>query len=378
MATATGSGQRRLWYATGGGVARLDQRNGRITHKFDLGLGNGATLIDGGTLYMVDHFTHTFIRIDGVPSDLRAVDIDLTADEAGYYILDNRGRVHEFGSADYIGGSPVLGDGERAASMSITSTGLGYWIFTNLGRVFTYGDAVSYGDLTGVALAGDVVASIPTPTGLGYQMLGADGGIFAFGDVVFYGSLPQVLPPGRLPDAPIVGMAPTESGLGYWLVGEDGGMFSFGDAGFFGSIPGVLGSTPLAAPIVSMVPQGAGYLLVGSDGGIFNFSDSQFHGSIPGLDPPVMLDDAGQISAVAVLADKSGYLMVGGDGVIWAFGAATDIGDADVSVPLTPVGNEVSCGDPTDVWQHAWDWTRPFYGDVYFIDFPDHDFVPCN
>ncbi|MFT7649394.1 MAG: hypothetical protein ACI8Y4_004155 [Candidatus Poriferisodalaceae bacterium] len=45
----------------------------------------------------------------------RGVDIELTPDQAGYWVLDNYGRVSAFGPAPYLGGSPT--------SASASSTG---------------------------------------------------------------------------------------------------------------------------------------------------------------------------------------------------------------------------------------------------------------
>jgi len=301
-----------------------------------------------------------------------AIDVEFTANEAGYYVLDSYGRVSTFGSAPYYGGSPTLRAAEHAVSISPTPSGLGYWIFTDLGRVFAYGDATHFGDLDGITLDGPVLDSVPTPSGLGYYMLGDDGGIFTFGDAGFFGSIPGVLPPGTVLAGKIVGLAPTPTGLGYWLVGEDGGMFTFGDAVFFGSIPGVLPvGTVLAKAVVGMVPQGLGYLMVAADGGIFSFGQSVFHGSIPGLaDPTARVQSAGQeIVAVMVRADDSGYIMLSRNGQIWVFGSVQALGTPDVSTPPNP-GDSVNCSDfATQVDAQQWhDWRSPFYGDVARLD----------
>jgi len=320
------------------------------------------------------------------------VDIELTPDGSGYWVLDNYGRVFAFGSATYLGGSPTLATGESAVSLDPTPSGNGYWIFTSIGRVIAYGDAVHHGDvpevLPGVTLQGPILDTAPTPSGNGYYMLGSDGGVFTFGDAAFWGSIQQFLNDNLNGIAatdwlnePIVGIAPTDSGKGYWLVAADGGMFAFGDAEFHGSVPEVLPGVTLNQPVVSLVSQGAGYLLVAGDGGIFTFGSSNFLGSIPGLGTGGVGTD-GAVAAVTVASDRSGYTMLGADGVIWPFGSlAEDLGDiaaADLTIPANP-GDSRACADfANDSEAQAWfDAHRPFFGDVAGLD-AGGDGLACN
>jgi hypothetical protein len=208
---------------------------------------------------------------------ITAVDLEPTPTRRGYWIVDDEGHVYGFGDAGYAGGvgSGTLAKGEKVTSMSTTPAGAGYWLFTNRGRVLPFGDARSFGDMAKVALNGPVLDSIPTPSGNGYYMVASDGGIFCFGDARFAGSMG-----GTRLNAPVQSLVPDPDQRGYWLVASDGGVFAF-DAPFRGS----LGNVKLNKPVTGMVPYGNGYLMVGEDGGIFNFSNRSFLGSL-GARPP--------------------------------------------------------------------------------------------
>jgi len=116
---------------------------------------------------------------------------------------------------------------------------------------------------------------------------------------------------------------------GYVLIAADGGTFTFGAAEFYGSIPGVLGATPLASPIVGLVPGSAGYLMLGGDGGIFNFGRSALFGSLAGVAPA-------DVVAVAARQDLSGYMILDADGTIWPFGDTRHIGITRFEVRVLP------------------------------------------
>ncbi|HYH50305.1 MAG TPA: hypothetical protein VEG38_12235 [Acidimicrobiia bacterium] len=213
----------------------------------------------------------------GPASRLTAVDLEPTPNRRGYWVVDDAGRVYGFGDARYLGAAAPgsLGKGEKVTSMSTTRTGAGYWLFTNRGRALPFGDARFHGDMSKVALNGPVLDSIPTPSGNGYYMVASDGGIFCFGDARFNGSMG-----GTRLNAPVQSLVPDPDQRGYWLVASDGGVFAF-DAPFRGS----LGNVRLNKPVTGMVPYGNGYLMVGEDGGIFNFSNRAFLGSL-GARPP--------------------------------------------------------------------------------------------
>ncbi len=221
---------------------------------------------------------------DANSATARVVKVVSSSDGSGYWVLDDSGTVHAYG-VPQLGSVDMatLDADEKPSTMSPTPGDDGYWVFTSKGRVLTFGTATPMGDLTAFTLDGPIIDSVALPDGSGYYMLGSDGGVFAFGNAKFWGSVPQVLP-GVMLDCPVGGIVPTSTLQGYWMVACDGGVFAFGDAGFRGSLPG-LGVTPVQ-PVVGMVRNGSGYLMVASDGGIFNFSDQPFVGSLGGLQVP--------------------------------------------------------------------------------------------
>ncbi len=240
----------------------------------------------------------------GSPADVGPVAVDLEPGPGGSsWALTLDGVVHPLGGAPHHGDVDMatLGPDEKVASMSALADGSGYWVFTDRGRALAFGAAPDLGDLVDLGISdrllGPVVASVATPDGAGYYMLGGDGGVFAFGSARFAGSVPQIVPLDDL-RAPLVGMIPDPDGSGYWLVAADGGLFSF-DAEFRGSIPGVLPpGTELNQPVVGAIAYGNGYLMVASDGGVFNFSDLAFFGSL-GATPP-----QSPVVSIAAMTDR--------------------------------------------------------------------------
>jgi hypothetical protein len=203
------------------------------------------------------------------------VDIEASPHGTGYWGVDDKGAVTNFGPVNY-GSATDLKAGERVTSISGTPTGAGYWLFTNKGRAIAFGDAnKNIGDVSTLKLNGDILDSVPTATGNGYYLVGADGGVFALGDAHYQGSMGNT----KL-NRPVQSIVADPDGEGYWLVADDGGVFSF-KAPFRGST----GSMKLNKPMTGMVAFGNGYLMVAEDGGVFNYSDRAFSGSL-GSNPP--------------------------------------------------------------------------------------------
>jgi hypothetical protein len=231
----------------------------------------------------------------------------------GYWMAQEDGAVHAFGSASDLGSASGLN--KPIVSMAATPTGRGYWLVSTDGGIFSFGDARFFGSTGAIALNKPIVGMAATPTGNGYWLVATDGGIFSFGDARFFGSTGAIAL-----NKPIVGMATTPSGNGYWLVATDGGIFSFGDAKFYGST----GAIKLNKPIVGMgaSTNGAGYRLVASDGGIFSFGDARFYGSTGAitLNKPIV--------GLAPSPSGNGYWLVATDGGIFAFGDAPFVGSA--------------------------------------------------
>jgi hypothetical protein len=235
-------------------------------------LGEGGRVHELGSARFLGEARH--VPHQGAP----ASDIAAMPDGQGYVVAHPDGQVERFGSALALppgNPHPNLPD-HAVTSVSITPSGEGYWLFTAHGRVQTFGDAHRYGDLVAVPLNQPIIDSVATPSGEGYYLLATDGGVFSFGDAAFHGSTGAM----RL-NEPITGMAPDPDGAGYWLVAADGGVFAF-DAAFLGSMGGI----PLNEPVIGAVACGSnGYLMVGLDGGIFAFGDTPFVGSLGSLRP---------------------------------------------------------------------------------------------
>ena len=264
-----------------------------------------ASGADGSGYWLLEEsgVVHSFGT--GSPAEVGPVAVDLEPGPGGSsWALTLDGVVHPLGGAPHHGNvDPALLDpGEKVASLSAVADGSGYWVFTDRGRALAFGSAPDLGDLVDLGisdrLAGPVVASVATPDGEGYYMLGSDGGVFAFGSARFAGSVPEIVPLAGL-RAPLVGMIPDPDGSGYWLVAADGGLFSF-DAEFRGSLPGILPpGTELNQPVIGAISYGNGYLMVASDGGVFNFSDLAFFGSL-GANPP-----QSAVVSIAAMKDRT-------------------------------------------------------------------------
>ena len=196
-----------------------------------------------------------------------------------YYFYTQHGDVYGYGfGLDYLPylGTPAMLDlYAPIVDLAVTRDMAGDWMVSADGGVFAYGDAGYYGSTGNLHLNQPVVAMAATPDGKGYWLVASDGGVFAYGDAGYYGST------GNLHlNQPVVTMAATPDGKGYWMVAADGGVFTFGDATFCGST----GNLALSAPIVGMSvsPDGKGYSFVASDGGVFTFGDAPFYGSLAG------------------------------------------------------------------------------------------------
>jgi hypothetical protein len=237
-----------------------------------------TTLPDGYQLAAADGGIFSFHTpflgsVGGTP--LRAPVVSVAADPAGgYWEVASDGGIFAFGAPfdGSLGGfrlpAPIVG-------VAATPDGGGYYEVDRRGDIADFGDAAFYGSMGSHALDAPMVAMAADPGGDGYWEVASDGGVFAFGAAGYYGSMG-----GQRLDAPIVGIAPTPDGGGYWEVASDGGIFAFGDAGYYGS----MGAKPLDAPVVGLspTPGGEGYWEVASDGGIFSFGDAAFYGSMGG------------------------------------------------------------------------------------------------
>jgi len=214
---------------------------------------------------------------DAPPSTSPAVDIAATESGRGYIVLREDGTVSVHGDAPVDDQIRIQGlpSNTKFVDVELAPGKNGFWLFTADGRVFDYGGATRHGDLTHLVLDKPIIAAYASADGNGYYLVGLDGGVFTFGSALFFGSVPQVLAGVQL-DCDVVGLV-VASPTGYWLIACDGGVFAFGTAPFVGSLPGI-GVVPVS-PINGMVGYGSGYLLSAGDGGAFNFG-GPFFGSL--------------------------------------------------------------------------------------------------
>jgi hypothetical protein len=184
-----------------------------------------------------------------------AVDVALTPDCQGSWILDGLGRLHAFGTA------PLLGDAAGTPGVALLPGPDGYRIVTRDGYVLGFGGRPPLGDardLPEEVALGDrtVVAAADVPDGSGYWLLTDDGGVLSFGAAAYAGSLAEVEH-----HAVPVGIAATPSGRGYWVLTADGGVFAFGDAPYLGGA-----TVEPDAPAVAIRAHGGGYAVITADG----------------------------------------------------------------------------------------------------------------
>jgi hypothetical protein len=155
---------------------------------------------------------------------------------AGLIATTDRGVVYTAGTARSFGSLAGRRPNGRILDIELTHDGRGYWLVGADGGVFAFGDAHFYGSMGGTKLVGRIVGMAATPDGRGYWQVGADGGIFAFGDAHFLGTARWVTPaypyslftltPGPAVDV----VAAPGSRQGYWVVGDTGRVTNRGAA----------------------------------------------------------------------------------------------------------------------------------------------------
>jgi hypothetical protein len=225
----------------------------------------------------VFHFgaAHSYGSVSHTSSPI--VDMAATPDHGGYYLVTQKGAVHNFGDALHLGSLrsapsvPIVG-------MAVDATGLGYWLLNAHGHVMKFGDAVVWGSENYASLHETVVGMVSTFDGRGYWLATAGGNVLRFGDAAKYGS-PKAS--GRKLASPIVGIATTPDGKGYYLVTAKGAVYPFGDAKLHGSVSKHALKGGMVVGIAT--PQtGSGYWIFLADGRVLNFGSAQSLGSLSG------------------------------------------------------------------------------------------------
>jgi len=193
-----------------------------------------------------------------------------TATAAGYWIVEQAGRVHAFGDAPAV----AFDDGPVA---TLAPTGGGAWVVSEEGSIKALGDAPPPPVATGIK---GVIGAAVSAAHAGWLLTG-DGDVHPLGGAAHFGS------PAELGESDVVGIAATPTGSGYWVCGQHGELFGFGDASFDGSPTTDGAKVEDVIAIDSTLP--GGYVLVTAGGMILPF------GAI----------DPGPLQAGAIIPDKA-------------------------------------------------------------------------
>lgn len=171
----------------------------------------------------------------GTPAALlpgkRWVAVSSLGDAVGLVAATADGAIVRVGAPGSVEYKPDAWPGQPVVDLAVTPDGDGFWLLDAAGGVFSHGSAAYHGSIPALELEGPrpPASSIaPTPTGAGYWILDRAGGIYTFGDADFFGSVPSL----RLttPAAPAVDILVTSGGNGYLVLEMDGTIRSFGNA----------------------------------------------------------------------------------------------------------------------------------------------------
>ncbi len=247
------------------------------------------------------------------------------APPAGYDVLQQNGAVSSFGGAGNFGGAQDLTLKGPAVDMAVTPDGRGYWIVTSNGSVYPYGDAYFYGSPGSgppPAAGHNIVSIVPTADGQGYWLCDASGVVRAYGDARQLPSLPA-----SYAGPPIVAFAVLPGEAGALAVDAAGDVYPLGRATSYGSLTG----QTLAYPIVAMAltPDGRGYWLTDSEGDVYSFGDA----ASP-VAPPSSL--SGTVVGITGPKSGTGYWAVTTTGLVIP-GGVTSRGGPYTPPPAPPV-----------------------------------------
>jgi hypothetical protein len=163
----------------------------------------------------------TYRQVEGVAAD-RFVDVASTVDD-NLYALTDLGRVVTVGSAPRHYGD--LYPTERAVAIEMTPGDHGYWIVTDRGQVAGFGDAWDLGPTAPTTVQSPIVA---------FAAYGSSGGwlVTAYGEVVPVGDAPDhgsVVDQVGSYDRAVGIVADRRSG-GFWVVTQSGHIIAAGGA----------------------------------------------------------------------------------------------------------------------------------------------------
>jgi len=249
--------------------------------------------------------------------DGTVVDMAVTPDGTGAWILSSDGTVRTVGTARHLGDRSG-GLDAPAVEIASTRSGRGYFITTAAGQVFVFGDAVHAGDVPARDLppGSQVTGMVPDPDGYGYWMVTNDGRFMTF-EENFYAPSPG---PPHASRAPFVAIAtdPTRSGwgdqTGWAPVTAAGEVWWIGSWGGYGQPD----PDKLPAPIVDIAatPTGRGWAMVDAAGHVHPCGDATFHGDA---------HPTGPVVSIAITPTNDGYWITTADGTILPFGDASHL-----------------------------------------------------
>lgn len=249
--------------------------------------------------------------------------------EAGYWCVDESGRVFAFGDARE---QPQSGGGAHdhfAIAIRGTPSGEGYWVLLQNGRVKSYGDASHYGDDVNSG-HDDYIDMAPTGSGNGYYLLRRNGRVANYGDATFYGhkssstSNPQAYSGTGIETHPTI--------PGYWIMDGNGAVSRFGSVPNFGGISGRAGlETNEWCRGIRRTENGDGYWILGGAGSVANFGVATDFGEFDASLKTGTPDSAEGFRKLTwdliPSAGDDGYLILQADGTIQVFGDADFFGN---------------------------------------------------
>ncbi len=248
-----------------------------------------------------------------------AIGMARTPSGNGYWIYGRGGTLVPFGDARCCMGPTGAPDG-RAEAVEADPSGYGFYALGITSRVFTYGDATLHGT-GGLGLASDMVAD---PDGSGYWIVNLVGDSRAFDA----DELDDLVDRGVTLSAgvEILGIAAEQTSVhrGAWMVGSDCTVYATPKRGMVLPVHGMPSSsgTTSGCSHIASHPSCSGYWVVTESGQVFAYGCASDLGDASAMSLP------SDVIHIEPTASGDGYWLVAEDGSVYAFGDATDLGGA--------------------------------------------------
>jgi hypothetical protein len=235
------------------------------------------------------------------------VDVAVTTDGKGYYVLRADGTVDAYGVPSYGSlAAKSLPVGVTATGLALDSATGGYWIVASNGMVKGF-NAPCHGETLvppgGWGQHPAAVAIASAPDGSGYYVLRANGAVYAYG-VKGHGSLAGHLFYRTIAPVVAVALAVDPATGGYWIATSTGSVANFDAPSFGGPLAdahGHYGGVPVSA--LAPTANGLGYYVLLSNGAIDAYGVTP-HGSVTAANS---LPEGAFASAIAVSSTTGGY-----------------------------------------------------------------------